>query len=111
MDSIIEKLVEPTYKELNKYFDDRLLQILRLRLIIRPEIQKSIQTHTITNHKYLVMKIIWLDDKMKKIVKFSLSLGRVDQIGDTLEYTIPEINNARIELELKLNELYSSIYS
>ena len=111
LDSIIEKLLEPTYKELNKYFDDRLLQILRLRLIIKPEIQKSIQTHTITNHKYLVMKIIWLDDKMKKIVKFSLSLGRVDQIGDTLEYTIPEINNARIELELKLNELYSSIYS
>lgn len=110
LDSIIENLVTPTYNELNKYFDDRLLQILRLRLIIKPEIQKSIQTHTITNHKYLVMKIIWLDDKMKKNVKYSISLGRVDLIGDTLDYKIPEINNARMELELKLNELYSSTY-
>ncbi len=110
LDTIIENLVAPTYKELNKYFDDRLLQILRLRLIIKPEIQKSIQTHTITNHKYLVMKIIWLDDQMKKNVKYSISLGRVDLIGDTLDYKIPEINNARMELELKLNELYSSTY-
>jgi len=111
IDSIIKNLVEPTYKELNKYFDDRLLQILRFRLIIKPEIQKSIQTHTITNHKYLVMKIMWLDDKMKKNVKYSISLGRVDLIGDTLDYKIPEINNARMELEVKLNELYSSTYN
>lgn len=110
LSSIIEKLREPTYKELNKYFDDRLLQILRLRMIIKPEIQKSIQTHTITNHKYLVMKIMWLDDKMKKNVKFSISLGRVDLIGDTLDYTIQEIINSRKELELKLEDLYSSIY-
>lgn len=108
--SIIEKLREPTYKELNKYFDDRLLQILRLRLIIKPEIQKSIQTHTITNYKYLVMKIMWLDDKMKKNVKFSISLGRVDLIGDTLDYTLPYIDNSRKELESKLEQLYSSIY-
>ncbi len=100
-----------SYEELNTYFDNRLLQILRIRLIVMPEFQKSVQTHTTSGHKYLVLKILWLDEFMRKKTTFSISLGNVEQVGFEIDSKKPEIKKAQKDLVLKLITLYNVIYT
>jgi hypothetical protein len=107
----ISKTQNGSYEEINTYFDNRLLQIMRIRMILMPEFQKSVQTHTTSGHKYLVLKILWLDELMRKKITFSISLGNVEQVGFEINSEKPEIKQAQKDLILKLITLYNVIYT
>lgn len=107
---IDKALTNKSYFDINSYFDAKLIQIMRLRLIIEPQFQKSIQTHTITDLKYLIMKILWIDDHMKRVVKFSLSLGNIDQAGTEIDSINQTVINAKKELEERLRQEYDAVY-
>ena len=55
-----------------------ILQIMRLRMVIEPEIQIAMNKHTQTNHEYIAVKSFWLNDEGVKVRKFTKSLGRVE---------------------------------
>jgi len=107
---IENKFASKSYFEINLYFDDKLIQIMRLKLVIEPQFQKSIQTHTITDLKYLILKILWIDDQMKRVVKFSLSMGNIDQAGTEINTNNQIIINAKKELADKLLQEYEALY-
>ena len=67
---------EYTYScDIHNELSQLVLQLLRLRLIIKPEVQISQNVHPVTNHAYLAAKSFWLDDKGEKVRKFTKSLG------------------------------------
>jgi hypothetical protein len=103
-------LQENSYHSLNNYFEYRLIEIIRIRMVLSPEFQKSIQTHTVTGHKYLVLKALWMDDQMKKKVICSISLGNVEQVGFEIDSNKQEIINAKKELQDKLILIYKDSY-
>lgn len=99
-----------SYGSLNTYFENRLIEIIRIRMALSPEFQKSIQTHTVTGHKYLVLKALWMDDNMKKKVFCSISLGNVEHVGFEIDSNKPEIIIAKKELQDKLILIYKETY-
>jgi hypothetical protein len=103
-------LQEISYQSLNNYFENRLIEIIRIRMALSPEFQKSIQTHTVTGHKYLVLKALWMDDQMKKKVICSISLGNVEHVGFEIDSNKPEIIIAKKELQDKLIFIYKDSY-
>ena len=58
------------------------LQLMRLRSIIEPQFNISINPHNQTKIDYLVVKSYWLNDEGKKVRKFTKSIGRLDEIKD-----------------------------
>jgi hypothetical protein len=56
------------------------------------------------------LKILWIDDEMKKTVKFSFSLGRIDIAGTEINTNTPEIISAKKDLEMRLYSLYRELY-
>ncbi len=63
------------YNELAK----SVVQILRLRMVIEPEVQISRNVHPVTNHAYLAAKAFWLTDSGEKVRKFTKSLGLAEK--------------------------------
>jgi hypothetical protein len=59
-------------------FGNYLLRLMRLRLVVDPEIQLSINVHPQSKIKYLAAKSFWLDNEGRKVRKFTKSLGRLD---------------------------------
>jgi hypothetical protein len=55
-----------------------ILQLMKLRLVIQPDVQISMNVHPRTNIKYLAIKAYWIDDNGKKIRKFTKSIGRAE---------------------------------
>jgi hypothetical protein len=78
------KDIESSYKDLDIIadVDNRIgqfvIQLMRLRLVIQPEVQISKNVHPRTNIKYLAIKAYWIDDNGKKIRKFTKSIGRAE---------------------------------
>lgn len=56
-----------------------LIQILRLRMVIQPEIQITTNVHKQTKITYLTVKGFWLNDNGEKERKFKKSIGRADE--------------------------------
>ena len=54
-----------------------IVQIMRLRLVIQPEIQIAVNKHTQTNHEYLAVKGFWYTEDAHKVRRFTSSLGRI----------------------------------
>lgn len=55
-----------------------IIQLMRLRLVIEPEVQISKNVHPRTEIHYLAIKAYWIDDNGKKVRKFTKSLGRAE---------------------------------
>lgn len=76
--------IESSYKDLDIVadVDNRIgqfvIQLMRLRLVIQPDVQISKNVHPRTNIKYLAIKAYWIDDNGKKIRKFTKSIGRAE---------------------------------
>lgn len=72
------------YKELTNNSDihttigQLVLQLMRFRMVIEPEIQITINKHKETKITYLVVKGFWINDKGEKEKKFKRLFGRED---------------------------------
>ena len=64
--------------DVNDRIGHYILQLMKLRLVIQPEVQISMNVHPRTNIKYLAIKAYWIDDNGKKIRKFTKSIGRAE---------------------------------
>lgn len=69
------KLVCDIHSRIGRYC----LQLLRLRSVVEPEFNISVNPHRQTQIDYLVVKSYWLNDEGKKVRKFTKSLGRLDE--------------------------------
>lgn len=64
--------------DVNDRIGHYILQLMKLRLVIQPEVQISMNVHPRTNIKYLAIKAYWIDDNGKKVRKFTKSIGRAE---------------------------------
>lgn len=105
---LIEKAKAKNILELNQYIDNQLLRIARLRMVIEPEFMTNKQVHTQTQRPYIILRVLWLDDNMRKIKKFSVSLGS----SDSLENIDPVIvEREKYNLTQMLENLYKESYA
>ena len=83
--------ITKNHKDLDRVADldnrvgEYILQLLRLRLVIQPEVQVSSNTHPRTNIMYLSIKAYWIDDNGKKVRKFTKSIGRAENYPDGIK--------------------------
>lgn len=86
-----------------------LIQLLRLRLVIQPEVQISKNVHPRTNIKYLAIKAYWIDDNGKKIRKFTKSIGRAENYSQGIQDEQALIDGIKL-VQPVLFENYKEIY-
>jgi len=77
-----------------------ILQMARLRMVINPDINLTINIHHKSKISYLIAKAYWFDDNGKKVRIFSKSLGRLDAFKDGIKDK--EAENEAKEILLKL---------
>lgn len=107
------------YIQANSIVDEKLLQIAKIRMVIKPEFLINTTIHTVSNHKYAVLRALWLDKDFRKIKKFSISLGNIEnlELGKIIQNNrakdkldTPEFNIAKEILTEKLSNLYREEY-
>jgi hypothetical protein len=99
-----------TLYELISLIDARLLQIMKLRITIKPEIIANITVHSVTKHKYIVLRALWLDSNFKKTRKFSVSIGNIEKYGNINIINPKDFSVEYNELVTKIQNLYNSEY-
>lgn len=62
--------------DLDARISEYVIQLMRLRLVIQPDVKISKNVHPRTGHRYLAIKAYWIDDSGKKVRKFTKSIGR-----------------------------------
>lgn len=86
------------------------LQLMRLRMVIEPDVQLSINRHPETNIVYIASKGFWLNDDGAKVRKFTKNIGRAEDfskgIKDTKAMRIGVSKLRSVMLE-KYREAYS----
>lgn len=96
------------------YVDNRIteyiIQLLRLRKVIQPEVQVSLNTHSRTNLKYLSIKAYWIDDSGRKVRKYTKSIGRAENYPDGIEDKQALEDGIKL-IQPVLYEKYKEIYS
>lgn len=73
-----EQTVHEVYTKISNYF----VQVMRLRMIVEPEYQLTINKHGRTKIVYLVMKSFWIDEEGKKKRMFYKAFAREDAYAD-----------------------------
>ena len=96
--------------ELISLIDAKLLQIMKLRITIKPEIIANITVHSVTKHKYIVLRALWLDSNFKKTRKFSVSIGNIEKYGTVNKINPKDFSVEYNELVTKIQALYNSEY-
>jgi hypothetical protein len=96
--------------ELISLIDAKLLQIMKLRITIKPEIIANITVHSVTKHKYIVLRALWLDSNFKKTRKISVSIGNIEKYGAVNKINPKDFSVEYIELVTKIQNLYNSEY-
>lgn len=71
-----ESLDMDNVADLDARISDYVIQLMRLRLVIQPDVKISKNVHPRTGHRYLAVKAYWIDDNGKKVRKFTKSIGR-----------------------------------
>lgn len=80
-DQIDMMRVNDVYNRIGQY----IIQLMRLRCVIEPEVQISKNVHPRTGIKYLAIKAYWIDDNGKKVRKFTKSIGRAENYSQGIE--------------------------
>ena len=62
--------------DLDARISEYVIQLMRLRLVIQPDVKISKNVHPRTDYNYLSIKAYWIDDSGKRIRKFTKSIGR-----------------------------------
>ena len=86
-----------------------LLQIMRLRMVIEPEIQIATNKHTQTNHDYLAVKAFWLIDSGVKVRKFTRSIGRIKEYKDGIK-DLKAREEGIVKIQERMYETYLEAY-
>jgi hypothetical protein len=103
-------LSKMSFYELISLIDAKLLQIMKLRITIKPEIIANITVHSVTKHKYIVLRALWLDSNFKKTRKFSVSIGNIEKYGTVNKINPKDFGVEYNELVTKIQNLYNSEY-
>lgn len=97
--------VNDVYNRIGQY----IIQLMRLRLVIEPEVQISNNVHPRTDINYLAIKAYWIDDNGKKVRKFTKSLGRVENYPQGIEDKQALIDGLKL-IQSVLFENYQELY-
>lgn len=103
------------YKDLNKVcdmiarYDSYKLHISRLRMLINPKIQITINVHKITRITYLTLKGFWLNDDGKEVRIHSSSMGRSEQYKNGKDDEQARIDGI-VRFQQKLIDQYENLY-
>ena len=103
------------YKDINKVcdmiarYDSYKLHISRLRMLINPKIQITINVHKITRITYLTLKGFWLNDDGKEVRIHSSSMGRSEQYKNGKEDEQAKIDGI-VRFQQKLIDQYEKLY-
>lgn len=95
---------------INRHIDLKIIQALKLKMVIKPEFLINTHTHNVTKHQYAILRVLWLDNNLKKTRKYSTSLGNLDTFGSIENINPNIIKEEKKKLELKLQELYAEEY-
>lgn len=71
-----ENLDMDNVADLDARISEYVIQLMRLRLVIQPNVKISKNVHPRTGHSYLAVKAYWIDESGKKVRKFTKSIGR-----------------------------------
>ena len=73
---LVEENSEFVYSgDIHSELSELVLQLMRIRMVVNPEVQISRNVHPVTNHAYLAAKAFWISDSGEKVRKFTKSLG------------------------------------
>jgi hypothetical protein len=103
------------YKDINKVcdmiarYDSYKLHISRLRMLINPKIQITVNVHKITKITYLTLKGFWLNDDGKEVRIHSSSMGRSEQYKNGKEDEQAKIDGI-VRFQQKLIDQYENLY-
>ena len=103
------------YEDMNKVcdiiaqYDSYRLHISRLRMLIKPKVQITINVHKVTKITYLTLKGFWLNDEGKEVRIHSSSMGRSDHYKNGKDDEQAKIDGT-IKFQQKLIEQYEKIY-
>lgn len=84
------------------------VQIARLRFVISPETFINIHEHPTTGYKYSVMRAYWISDNLKKVKKYSYSIGNAEKLNKA-EYD-RLVKEAYSALKKTLEDVYETQY-
>ena len=86
-----------------------IIQLMRLRKVIQPEVQISKNVHPRTKIKYLAIKAYWIDEGGRKVRKFTKSIGRAESYPGGIEDKQALIDGIGL-IQPVLFETYKEIY-
>lgn len=95
--------------DLDNRIGEYIIQLMRLRKVIQPEVQVSSNTHPRTNIKYLSIKAYWIDDSGKKVRKFTKSIGRAENYPGGIDDKLALEEGIKL-IQTVLYENYKEVY-
>ena len=90
--------------------DKLVLQLIRLRMVIDPEIQISQNIHPVSKIAYVAVKSFWMDDDGVKKRDFTKSLGALEDYGFK-KYDKEKVSNDPKVIEESLKRIQPVIYN
>lgn len=106
LESVVEKYKKQHLpKDVNEYLkiiDENKLELERLMLIIKPECVKNINKTANQEYNYCLYRAYWIDWNFKKKLKFSVSLGKVEDVmvGDEIKEEFKQLGEQLIREKL-----------
>lgn len=115
LESIVEKnnVVPGGPKYMNEYLkllDENKLELERLLLIIKPECVKNINKTANQEYHYCLYRAYWVEWNFKRKLKFSVSLGKVEDVMNGDEIKEEYIKLGEQLIREKLIEEYKKYY-
>lgn len=115
LESVVEEFKKnKSPKNVNEYLkiiDENKLELERLMLIIQPDCVKNVNKTANQEYNYCLYRAYWIEWNFKKKLKFSVSLGKVDEVmdGDDIKEEYKKIGEQM--LREKLIEEYKKYYN
>lgn len=105
LESTVEKYKIVGPKKVSEYLkiiDENKLELERLMLIIKPECVKNINKTANQEYNYCLYRAYWIEWNFKKKLKFSVSLGKVEDVmeGDEIKDEFKHLGEQMIREKL-----------
>jgi hypothetical protein len=88
---------------------DYLLQLMRLRMVIKPDYKVSRNKHPQTDHTYYAVKAYWIDDEGKKVRQFARSMGREETYKGGIKGEQAQLEGLNV-IQPVMYDYYKNIY-
>jgi hypothetical protein len=113
LESLVENYKRGGPKYVNEYLkllDENKLELERLMLIIKPECVKNINKTANQEYHYCLYRAYWIEWNFKRKLKFSVSLGKVEDVMNGDEIKADYIKLGEQLIREKLIEEYKKYY-